>query len=251
MYRYFLIALCLIPTIARAQEDWARILVPLVVTNQPGAFGTTWNTETWGFYDGIQPAIVLPTPFCYAILCTSPATLPTRTVPWVLRLEHYEHPAVLMHVSRAHVGAFRMHTQVTSGRSTAGIPSVPEDEFRRVVRLFNVSIAEGNRATLRIYGLPEVPNPAVTIRYLQMPVMTGSGLSRDVVLLAEETVMLTTPSSAGTIVPSYAQRTISTIASLNGERIWVEISAPDSLARLWAMISVTDNTTQAITIIHP
>jgi hypothetical protein len=123
------------------------------------------------------------------------------------------------------------------------VPMVREDRaFRRPFDLLNVPLQARFRQMLRIYDFEDRTGGTVRVQYYDMT--TGQ-------LLKESVVTLLAPT--GIFTPAYLQSDVfSQLGDRPGvDRIRVRISPTSDAQRLWAMVSVTNNVTQEVTMITP
>jgi len=135
------------------------------------------------------------------------------------------------------------------------LPVVPESAaVRGSLALLDISLAAGFRQTLRVYSFDTAPNRTVHVRvYGAVPLNPADPTSyRDPNPLLGE-VMLPlryAPRFGGS--PLYAEvGNLGTVANLSGyDRLWLTVEPQGDFA-VWAMVSVTNNTTQEVTMIVP
>jgi hypothetical protein len=123
------------------------------------------------------------------------------------------------------------------------VPVVREDRaFQRPFDLLNVPLPARFRQTLRVYGFDKTGG-SVRVQYYDT---TGR-------MLKEFLLPLLPPRSDDIFTPGYLQfDQFAQVPELAGvERIRVRVSPTDASQRLWAMISVTNNVTQELTMITP
>ena len=249
------------------QREYTRFLVPLIARNVPGAHGSLWTVDTWIHYDGETEAFILPTPFCLGILCPDGLTVEPGLAPF--RLEHpgLGEPGLLVHVESDHGDDFQFSSRVQDvSRSavTAGaaVPVVREDAMHTgTVRLLNVPVDEVFRSTLRVYALPDLREGEVEVRYYLMPVFGGSSVDLRRVLLREERVTLRDPAAneiprrvgSAVLGPLFAEtENVAAFPELPvGSAIWIEVVPVTPGLRIWAMVSITNNVTQQVTLVTP
>jgi hypothetical protein len=173
-------------------------------------------------------------------------------------------PAIFIHIDSRYASSVTFSSRIRDlSRMTesAGtdVPVIREDQFfAGPLILLNVPIDAAFRNMLRIYALPEVASPEVEVRYFRHPAPARVDL--DVVLLRSERVSLrTTPGVFGGLdfeldkYPSMAERgNLQDLPEFAGyDAVWMEIVPVTPGLRFWAFVSVTNNTTQEVTIIAP
>jgi hypothetical protein len=252
---------------ASAQErTFTRFLLPFYVTNinpTPGAYGSRWGVETWLHYGGSEDAFMVPRPLCPGITCMDGWLLEPGRAPLPFRADQFLplEPAIFIHVDSRYAPFVKFSSRIrdlsrmTESAGTS-VPVVREDQFSATpLVLLNVSVDPAFRNMLRIYALPEVASPAVEVRYFRHPEADAPNLN--VVLLRSERVSLrTTPGVIGEdfpLYPSMAERgNLQDLAEFAGHNaVWIEIVPVTPGLRFWAFVSVTNNTTQEVTIIAP
>jgi hypothetical protein len=257
-----IIAVCPLTLPAEPMPGYTRFLVPVYVNNTPGAYGSRWRSETWVRYSGTETMRMAPRPYDCAFECTLGG--PVQPSWPSLRLHHltgYLESAILVHVESEHAEEVTFDTRIRDlSRATrsAGtqIPVIREDRMSTgPLYLLNIPMEPTFRHTLRVYALPDVEQPEVEVRYFRQPNPNGPGLDLNIHLLRVERITLRVPPPLGTwqLAPSVAEiANIETFPELAGEStIWVEVVPLTPGMRAWALISVTNNETQQVTIISP
>jgi hypothetical protein len=120
------------------------------------------------------------------------------------------------------------------------------------IYLINVPLSEGSRNTLRVYALPEITDPVVEVRYFRMP--------RDPFELTPDPrrvdrLALQTPPQVVEFLIHPSNAILNDFQLLpeffGEESLWLEIVPVTPGLRIWAMVSITDNVTQHVTLITP
>jgi hypothetical protein len=265
MYRILLaVTLMFSLTAVAADISYTRFLVPFYAPDAAGAHGSQWHVETWLHYSGDEPAYFAPVPFCFAPLCPF---LLVQLSPGYPALPVWPESAVapsgiLFHAESRFSSKFVFESRIkdlTRQRDSAGteIPVIREDRITNdPVFLLNVPRSDDFRILLRIYALPEVDAPEVEVRYYRLPdASTGAGLNDDVVPLRDDRVQLRTYPPIGNfrLLPSAAEvANIESLRELAGyDAIWIEVVPVTPGLRLWAFVSLTNNTTQQVTVVTP
>jgi hypothetical protein len=125
------------------------------------------------------------------------------------------------------------------------VPVVREDRaYRHPFDVLNVPLQPRFRQTLRIYDFEDRSGGSVRVQYYNMT--TGA-------LLKDSQLALLAPQSADIFTPAYLQLDVfSQLGNVPGvDRMRVRISPTSDVQRLWAMVSVTNNVTQEVTMITP
>ena len=238
--------------LAAQPHDMTRFLVPIYIPNAiEGAFGSIWVSDLRIFNGNPVPVTVLdvhqPCPFDP---CTSEVTpIPARTTAQGSNVHGSavrNNPGLLLRTP-AETAAnlwFQLYVRDTScthfGLGT-WLPVVPEDQFHDgTLHIIGVPAGENYRRMLRVYSMDPNATVATVRTYLDRGLWTRT--SPPDPLLGELTVPLIAGSETQ---PSYGQ--IADFASGEG-MVRLEI---ESEARIWAMVSVTNNATQEVTAVLP
>ena len=224
--------------IAQDSSIFERVLVPVLVNNVPGAFGTLWSTELWYRNNSTRGVMIVP----LAVSDFVPTIGRTEILP-IGNFPIYA-PGQILFVSRDGGDEVQFDLRLfnrADPRSKWGtkIPVVREREFRNVVNLINVPTNKEFRSALRVYGLREDAPMGETVLVRIY--------SYDERLLASAEMRLDG-------VPWYAS--ISSLADTfpeirQTERVRVQIESPTGNVKLWAFVSVTSNTTQDVSLVTP
>jgi hypothetical protein len=273
--RSYLVALvvalfALSPAAIAAETPFKRFLVPLYTDPVRGTFGSLWEVTTWFQYSGTETFEMIPESAVCAVLCTGPGELVSgSTAPLPLMPVFANESGVLMHVPRSHAAEMTFGSRVRDASrdlESAGteVPVVPEDDMTSSpLYLLNVPVGPNARATLRIYALPEYPSPEVEVRYFRMPRRTPGGNldGIGIILLRNERVQLRTypatrpypANQAYLLHPSFAAiANFETLPEILGrESVWIEVVPVTEGLPIWAFVSVTNNTTQQVTLVTP
>jgi hypothetical protein len=181
-----------------------------------------------------------------------------------LRLQHifgYPESAILVHVESEHASEVTFATRIrdlSRAAVSAGteIPVIREDRMSAgPIYLLNVPIEPRFRQTLRVYALPDVERPEVEVRYFRQPVPALRPSDFEIRLLRVERIALRTRASTEEFqfFPAIAEvANVETFPEFVGEStIWVEIVPLTPGLRIWALLSITNNENQQVTIISP
>jgi len=225
---------------ARAQslEEFRRLLVPVSVHAVPGAYGSLWSTELWYRNNGNRPVAIHPLGVSDAV----PSIKLTVRLPIFRRPGH--DPGGILFVSRDGSEAVQFDLRLynlADPSATWGtkLPVVWEDEFASGVNLINVPTGNDFRAALRIYAFPDrwPDGQAARVRIY----------SHNERLLAEAAVVLQRSPRYGAVL----SLTDAFPEIRQVDRVRVEVQSPDGVAKLWAFVSVTSNSTQFVSIVTP
>ncbi len=142
------------------------------------------------------------------------------------------------------------------------IPAVREGQlFTTPFDLLDVPLAAGFRQTLRIYDVDALPRASAVIRFYRIdPAVTYPNQPTNPqpapdTLLAEKVITLQTEQrpESPTFDLGYAEVSdFAAIPELQGaDRVRIQIIPATQSLRLWALVSVTNNETQHVTVITP
>jgi hypothetical protein len=228
---------------ASAQSN--RVLVPIVATGVSGMFGSQWTSETVAFNTSAVPVQI---GFSYRCPFECPSVVLGPSLGQQLAIQTGSAvPAAFVYLPNTQPEAieFGLRVRDVSQQSDSWgteVPVVREDRaFQRPFDLLNVPLPSRFRQTLRIYDFDN-SGGSVRVQYYNM---TGGAA------LKEYLLPLLTPTD--TYTPAYLQfDQFAQVPELAGvDRIRVRISPMDASQRLWAMVSVTNNVTQELTLITP
>lgn len=238
-----------------------RVLVP-IYGGAFGAFGSQWISELRVMNTGSGGAVIdnvglgcttnecFPDPFAPGT--SIDASLSIRDV-----LGGTGIPGALLLVKKDVLSQFEFQLRVRdisrdAERWGVAVPVVPESLARERVDLLGVPIDSRYRQMLRVYAFDRLSGSQVRVRIygatanpLQIPTSSDA-------LLAETILPLQLAPTAS--MPSYAE--LSNLAQLPGvagspfNEIRVTAESLQPLG-IWAMVSVTNNTTQEVTVIAP
>lgn len=242
-----------------------RFLVPIhLVEPIDGAFGSRWASELTVVNSGSSAAYIQnygvcpPTggPCVYPIF---PRVAETGT-PIRELVFGYGIPAALLIVEDQYVDQFVFSARVRDlSRSTESwgtwLPVIPESAaVRGPLALLDIPMTAGFRQTLRVYSFDLGPGRSVRVRIhgaVPPDPLNPASYEQPNPVLAE--VVLPLRYAAGTgAMPLYAEiGDLATMPALAGHgKVWIVIE-PEGAFGVWGMVSVTNNTTQEITMIMP
>jgi len=218
--------------------DVAHVLLPVVASNAPGAFGSIWQTDASFFnHSSIAIDIRWPPSHCDGIptpsLCIF-ASIPPNTTTHLTASNVIEIP-------RGRINDLEISLRVRdlsrqSQTWGTAIPVVRETDFRPIVRLQNVPTDPRFRVTLRTYNYFDTVPPLRTTRIFDEA--TGE-------LLVTDTLTSMTAFQINSLTDTYPQ-----IRDHDTVRIEVQPNI-DPPIPIWAFVSVTNNETQHVTVIAP
>jgi len=235
--------------------EFERVLLPISAPAVPGAYGSTWVTEHFVRNDGTTPVQMMRDD-CGNVACLV-SIAPGTTFQAAPALNK---DRLWLSVEKSKIDQMFFSTLVRDiGKSIepwgTDIPSVRETEFRSgKLQLLNVPGDPTFRKTLRIYLIPELvggvdAQVTLAVRIYDL----DSELNGTARLLSERTYTArNTPLQQrldylpifdlGADFPSISSVT----------RLRVEVERVGGLqATLWALLSVTNNQTQHVTIFTP
>ena len=252
--------------------QYERVLLPLVPTTADGAFGSRWETVLWMRNDSDQPVDAFPlsrdchfSAFCFGSMREWPAFAPhqlgllgypPRT--FGVGIPAGPTPGAFLYVERPDALSLQLHVRDTSrGARSFGtrIPVVPEGEFFTGTRdILAVPINPAARAALRVYTVGE---GAILLRVEEMYggrlVEARLDLQRDAANDRCTFVYSGCPDRqykpAAIEITDLVQRFPElgeAVDSSLGVRIEIEPLTP-GLA-YWAMVTVTSNETNEVTL---
>lgn len=232
-------------------ESYVRYLLPLLPARAGGALGSLWETRLVVRNGSEHPLVPLPVD---ADLRMPPP--PVNVVAPGQTRDDLRFGRIIggdggfLYIPRPLDDAASMTLRVRdTSRAAEGlgteVPIVPPGDFRTRVNLLSVPTDARYRATLRIYGDQLAPMPARVRLYRE----------GESVPFSEQVVQLSGFISAAPIPfppsPAYAQLDpLTPAARAAGERLRVEVASEWDV-KLWAMLSITNNETQQVTLITP
>jgi len=247
-------------------DELERVLLPAYNCYLPGAHGSEWCSTLSAFNSGDERAVFYPVYPGNVGTEIGALALPPRRIVAISLLrstgsftEAAPVSARVLYVEPNHVEDLNLNLRLFDRSRTAmtwgtDVPVVREqDLFDQTIQLFPVPLASRFRATLRIYDPMRTPDATVSARFFR--VTTGDLLATRVLDL----VALTLPIN-GTVhdfsYPGLAE--IANLAELpelqilrSEESVRIEIEPVTPNLRFWAMVSVTNDETQHVTLVTP
>jgi hypothetical protein len=247
--------------------QYARVLVPVVIgTPTPGAQGSIWTTDFVITNSAPASASVFPL-FLGGVMCdacTGPALSANSTARPFIQTDVPGNRGTFLYVDRGLVTQVAMSLRVrdlSRALETYGtsIPVVQEDRFvARTLTINDIPTSAEFRQTLRIYGLDVADATPVIVRlYGRSPASSDNPYGETVdTLLGERTFMLSTVPSQSSQYPTRpAFLEIGGLDILGGAKGFlttrIDVIPASEGKRLWAFVSVTNNTTQHVTALEP
>lgn len=208
-------------TVLPAHDDapaYERVLVPFLYSG-PGAFGAQWET-TLGL--GFPETELVPQPL---------GPRPHGLVLPLSRRQARDGTVTLRFRDAAHM----------TPAEAIDVPAARTADTSSTVRLRNIPLDPRFRRTLRIYDIDGVE------RTVSVSIADRDAKSRSIPLVRDCNPQ---PCDA----PAFAQLDLDALLSAGTPRdgnVDVVLIGPRGVARLWALVSVTDNETQETTIVTP
>lgn len=246
-----------------AETEYERVLLPIYLDAPvPGGQGSLWKTDLWLRNHGTQPVPLAPWPCPADGVCLT-------VVPFTKTLEPNEtlhnlapffrlppaNPGRLLYIlaNQARNVDINLRTLDASRDAlNAGteVPVVREGDLRTsTLHLINIPVSPLFRQTLRVYDVSPSPSRFTVRVYNFAEGKTTGGL------LATATVEATTDETGDfRDLPAFGQiadlsALIATAGSPTAIRVEVEPLTSGSL--FWAFVSVTNNSTQHVTLVTP
>ncbi|MCM2314369.1 MAG: hypothetical protein NDJ92_04340 [Thermoanaerobaculia bacterium] len=224
-----------------------RVLIPIVVSNVSGAFGTVWSSRTWAHNDSPELAAAQFPRDC-PIGC-APGDLIT---PYSTSFLDFPANVDATRPGRIVIGSesLRFTTQLIekSGSSLSmNLPVIPELSFARRMMFVRIAAGDEARRLLRVYSMNPSGGP-ITIHVYRVQLLDP--------MLPHELVSATTrmlSPSTSEFEPSYLQLSGEELfaGTQPGDFVNVEVSAVDDGTLIWGFITATDNTNQHVNLILP
>lgn len=242
--------------------DWELVLLPVYAdagSPRAGAENSSWVTYVTVTNGGTSSASLIHYTFFRGADIPEgsppPPLLPDASFsPRFLYPMRQDVRGPFLGVDRAHVDDVQITLRARDlSRAVDGwgttIPVVREKQwFRRTVRLNDIAVDNDTRTTLRVYGFDGSDPLAITIRVYGLLAEPTPGSPDE--LLREINVNLDI-GQAGWF-PAFAE--IHDVASIvpvkNYRRVRIDVSPADGKP-IWAFATVTNNTTQHVTVIAP
>ena len=234
-----------------------RLLLPVVSEPMPGANGSVWETDVWIMRH--DPAVFvgpIVNRACLPPCGPPPAPIPTGDAvrPSLYRTRAGEPHGILLFVTRAKADAISLSVRVAdatlrSASAGVSIPVVAERDLRAVVHLLNIDPRGQARVRVRIYEpFAELP-VSVSMRVFRTEAQDSLIYEADAVLLVPESERL--PGWHLPVRPASAELSLpDDVVSLDAP-LRIEVTPLAEGARLWAFATITNNTTNEVTLVVP
>ena len=256
-------------TFARAANilPFERALLPITVKNRPGAFGSSWTTGLWYVLRAPLSPFSSVEPFALSSSCDPPCGVtelisfaPNYPFPAAFWQTHSgEPPGQLIYVRndvRSEPAKISLRLSQTGKPGTEiQLPVVREREFTSAtVDILGVPVDANYRSTLRIYGIDpnlfgDVRVRAYTDKDSDVSLLDDTVYS----LIAIPVVVPQREGGTGTlsIRPPSVEINFATDRYEGNPKIRYEITPITPGLKIWAFVSVTDKTSQAIVLRTP
>jgi hypothetical protein len=257
----FILLSLLVPVAVVGQpNDVERFLVPIhLAAPAPGAFGSVWLTELRILNVGATMAFVENLGYDSPVGFGRQHLVPgVETSGRLLNSggDNVSNPGSFLLVRRVFIPQLRFQARVRDiSRESDGwgtwIPVVHESEARTdAVHLLDVPIDLRYRQMLRVYSFVHIPGATVRVRVFAT--REDPFAEPDADALIAEVRMPLSGNPVGGLEPAYGE--IWNLSDLPGvagaTRVRVSVEPEGSFA-IWAMVSVTNNVTQQVTMITP
>jgi hypothetical protein len=245
------------------ESAYEKVLIPIHLDEVvPGANGSQWRSDFWIRNGGTESVTLAPWPCVGAGPCPPvfPLTYPLGSglslhnlPPFSLVLDPDPNPSRILYVSEpgSQDVSFSLRVaDISRGDDNAGteIPVIrDEDALTTAAQLFSVPLDPRYRVLLRVYELAHVEARFRINLYAQTEENGPATYSALVTATTAQTGEFRADAA-------YAQFDISDLLRL--ERTWpaavrVEVVPQTPASRYWAFASITNNSTQLVTIVTP
>ena len=225
------------------------LLIPVAI-EVPGGFGSRWTTDIWVYNDSDETTnltlevcgslgAVFPCADRMIVAAHGALRIPPRTQ------SYGEYPEMILFPPTDVAGRLHFNVRVRdlAHPDTIGIeiPVARASDFRRGrLELVNVPVNARLRSLLRIYDQMNTLYAGVTVRAFDL--QTGDLLAQRKL---EQLLPTDGPSRTTLLLHSFLEA-----PEMRGhDSLRLEIEEADANASLWAMLTLTDNTTQQVTVL--
>jgi IPT/TIG domain len=246
---------------ASPEPSYEQILLPIHLDGVvPGAFGAQWKTDLWLRNNSLDAVTLVPWPCGLGDPCPGPDRL-----TFTLSARHSLHnlppldaapdgnPSRLLYVARPGATSLSLGLRFADvSRSTldggADLPVIRESELlTTTAQLFDVPLGSTFRVLLRVYDAEFSSSQFQVTLYPQAETVEAPVYS---------TVVTATSVYTGDFRPKAAYAPLDITGFLQLPLPWpqnvrIEITPLTPGSRYWAFASVTNNTTQAVTLVTP
>jgi hypothetical protein len=237
-----------------------RVLLPITVTDAPGAYGTRWSSELW-FRTETQGAVY---PVIGMSACDPPC--PDGTVipensshqSDFFRTHAGETSGMLLYVDKARSSGVHISLRLneTSGLYRVlplQLPVVREREFTTgTVHILGIPVTADNRPRLRVYGIDPALAGNVRVRiFAEDPELPQQLLGDRVIALTAVPKTYGFANYTFDLRPPVAELDLAALLPGHVGMVRLEITPVTPGLSIWGFVSLTDNLTQAITLRTP
>lgn len=246
-----------------AEATYTQVLLPVYLDGiVDGAGGSRWATDFWLRNNGPNPVTFAPYPCppgqaCPAVIPLTTSLLPGRTYHGLPQHfgEGTTNPSRVFYLSRdgaARVSAGLRFADLSQGTLNGGtdLPVIREGELLTYpAQLFNVPMDPNFRVLLRVYDVAQTSSSFhVSIHRQEVGEPTLPLHSFDLRVTTPQTGPFRTEAA-------YGQFDVTSLLALDHvqwpEAVRIEIAPLTPGSRFWAFASVTNNTTNLVTLVTP
>jgi hypothetical protein len=253
--RSTVILLFVVALSTQGQQVERKLLPVILAAPLPGAFGSLWATQlTIVNRSNARIGVGPITPGCNLDPC-SPGRFPVPGASTMVIRPPSGEPGRFLFVDEGHLSdieaslrVYDMSREATSLGTT--VPVIAEtDALTTTANLLGISSDTRFRSLLRVYDFDPNASHSVTVRVYR-------STSPDVAatpdaLVREMTLSLSPGDDLSGDFPGYAQSDLTPILT-GAEGVYrVEISPGADGLRFWALVSVTNDDTQQVTVVTP
>lgn len=232
-------------------EDYERFLVPIATRTVHGIGGALWSTEL-----RIFNAADVPLPFIGPSVDPTPVVDVLQTESEFVAARTGSVDGAFLHIPKSLVPAakFSLRVRDTSGGKNiigSAMPVVRMQDFKNEITFVDVPWEPNYRGTLRIYSENEAPMQVLVTFYIE-----DGNTAREQFTVNLDGIVHAVPDPFPTH-PAYAAMEGITRAMRNRRipsRITISNQSPiitPPPAKIWAMLTITDNETQQVTVLTP
>ena len=245
-------------TSLQAQQTLDRLLVPIhLLAPVQGAYGSVWNSELWVLntgdetvrLDDLGPSCPFdcpgePLPPRRAIAATAIRGLIFNGIPGAILRAPSSVADNLVFQSRF------FDSSRISASAGVSLPVVRESQTPSGdIHLVGVPVSPQYRQMLRVYTFDQVPGRSARVQIYAISDVSAGETGPDP-LLAD--VVVPIRFAATFTQPGYAQLgEIQSLPALQGHDFVRLVITPLGAFKIWAMISLTNNATQEVTVVLP
>lgn len=234
-------------------EEYDKVLLPIAPQRVEGAFGSSWVTELAISNLSSSPVWVSRPPVCFPV-CVAPPLSPNTTdfITYQVAARDVIGQLLLVEKGRLKDLAMTLRSRDTSREFETWGTSIPvvtaDDLYARTFGLVDVPMDPQFRATLRIYDVNASTPPRVRIRIYEIP----SPNARNPLIAEFEPPFIVPLPGDVSEYPASAEIPLWLDPELvKHSRIRIEVEPLDGAQDYWAVVSVTHNVTQHVTLITP